>query len=520
MVNYAVMSRRRALGVLAGTAALTVTGLTDAACSAKKAPVATNPGPVLPADASPADWNRLASSLTGRLLRPSDSGYADAARLYNPRFDAAARPTAVAKCQSQADVAACVRFAGPSRVPVALRAGGHSYGGWSTTSGLVIDVTGMRTVVVDRATMTARIGGGAQLADVYAQLAGQGVAIAGGSCPTVGLTGLALGGGVGVLTRAYGLTCDAVRSLEVVTADGRQSEVDGVHNADLFWALRGGGAGLAAVTALTVAVRPAPTVQTFYLKWDGTRAADVLAAWQPWLAGADQRLWSTCKLLGTPSDGQVRVTVSGTWIGPSAALDGQLAPLLARTGTPASTVKHTLSYAAAMSFEAGCSGQDATTCLADSLTPAKRQAFAATSSIVDTALPGDGILTAVAQARAALEVGGIVEGGVSFDSLGGAVSTMAADATAFPYRHALATVQYTATWPSGDTPAAPFDAYVRGFRSALAPWLGQSAYVNYADATIANYGEAYWGGNYRRLQTVTRAVDPYQLFAFAQSPRP
>jgi hypothetical protein len=138
---------------------------------------------------------------------------------------------------------------------------------------------------------------------------------------------------------------------------------------------------------------------------------------------------------------------------------------------------------------------------------------------VDSALPDDGILTAVAQARAALEVPGIVEGGVSFDSLGGAVSMVAADATAFPYRNALATVQYTATWPSGDTPAAPFDAYVRGFRSALAPWLGQSAYVNYADATIANYGEAYWGGNYPRLQTVALAVDPYQLFAFAQSPQ-
>ena len=520
MVEYTGMSRRRALGVLAGSAALAVTGLTDAGCSAKKAPVPASPTPVPSADPSPPDWNRLASSLTGKLLRPSDPGYADAARLYNPRFDAAARPTAVARCQGPADVAACVRFAGPARVPVALRAGGHSYGGWSTTSGLVIDVTGMRTVTVDRGTMTARIAAGTQLADVYAQLAAQGVAIAGGSCPTVGLTGLTLGGGVGVLTRAYGLTCDAVRSLQVVTADGRQSEIDGTHDADLFWALRGGGAGLAAVTALTVAVRPAPAVQTFYLEWDGTRAADVLAAWQPWVAGADQRLWSTCKLLGTPSDGRVRATVSGTWIGPSTALDGQLAALLASTGAPASTVKHTLSYAAAMSFEAGCSGQDAATCLAGALTPAKRQAFAGTSSIVASALPGDGIAAAASQARAALEVPGIIEGGVSFDSLGGAVSTVAADATAFPYRHALATVQYTATWASGDTPAAPFDAYVRGFRSALAPWLGQSAYVNYADASIADYGSAYWAGNYPRLQTVARAVDPYQLFGFAQSPRP
>jgi hypothetical protein len=120
-----------------------------------------------------------------------------------------------------------------------------------------------------------------------------------------------------------------------------------------------------------------------------------------------------------------------------------------------------------------------------------------------------------------MNVPGLVEGGISFDSLGGAVSTVSASATPFPYRHAVASIQYTATWgataPAGPTAAAPFDAYVRGFRAALMPWLGTAAYVNYADASITDYGIAYWGANYARLRQVKAHYDPGDLFTFAQS---
>ena len=440
----------------------------------------------------------MARQLSGPLLRPTSAGYPAAARFYNPRFDATAHPAAIALCASAADVAACVRFAAEGGAPLRLRAGGHSYGGWSTGPGLVADVSHMSAVTVNTAGGVARIGAGAQLSNVYAALAAQGVAIAAGSCPTVGVTGLTLGGGVGVLTRAFGLTCDAVRSVQIVTADGKVREVDADTDPDLFWALRGGGGGsFGAVTALTMAVQPAPSVQTFFLDWAFSHAEAVVAAWQQWMSGADKRLWSTCKLLADPGQGALHARVAGTWIGPSSELRSRLAPLRSQVGaSPTTSSVRSLSYVQAMLLEAGCSNETAAECVTNALTPAKRQPFAATSAVVTTPLPAAGIAAAVQGVRGGLEISNMVEGGVSFDALGGAVAAVAPSATAFVHRQALATVQYSATWASmssgtGQVDPAPFDAFVHGERSALAPWTGSGAYVNYADPQIADYGNAY-----------------------------
>ena len=250
----------------------------------------------------------------------------------------------------------CVRFAAATGVPLALRAGGHSYGGWSRNRGLVADVRAMSSVQVDSAAKVARIGAGARLVEVYSALGAAGVALAGGSCPTVGITGLALGGGQGVLSRAFGLTCDAIRSARVVTADGRARTVDATHDPDLFWALRGGGGGsFGAVTSLTMAVRPAPTVHVFFLAFDFAHAAQVLSA--PGSAGcpADpQSCGRRASCWPTPQTGRLRAVVAGTWIGAAGDLDGQLAPLLRGLPAPTSRSSSTMSYAAAMFFEAGC----------------------------------------------------------------------------------------------------------------------------------------------------------------------
>lgn len=468
----------------------------------------------------------LARQLSGPLLLPLSAGYPAAARLYNPRFDALAHPAAIALCASAADVVACVRFAAAGGAPLRLRAGGHSYGGWSTGEGLVADVSNMSAVAVDTAGGSVRIGAGARLVDVYTALGARGVAIAAGSCPTVGITGLTLGGGIGVLSRAFGLTCDAVRSAQIVTADGRLREVDARTDADLFWALRGGGGGsFGAVTALTMAVRPAPSVQTFFLPWDFAHAESVVGAWQNWTSSADNRLWSTCKLLADPNRGALSARVAGTWIGPPAELQAQLSALRSKIDAPPSTVQiQSLAYADAMLLEAGCSRQAAAECVANSLSPAKRQPFAATSAILSSALPADGIAAAAQGVRAGLEVPNMVEGGVSFDALGGAVAAVASSDTAFVHRSALASMQYSATWPSmsagtGQVSTAPFDAYAHGLRAAMARWTGQAAYVNYADPQIVEFGDAYWGANYLRLQAVKKRYDPDNLFTFPQAVR-
>ncbi|MDQ6849489.1 MAG: FAD-binding protein [Actinomycetota bacterium] len=460
------------------------------------------------------------------MLLPAAAAYPAAARLYNPRFDAQVHPAAIALCASAADVTACVRFAAAGGAPLRLRAGGHSYGGWSTGEGLIADVSHLSTVSVDTASGLARIGAGARLVDVYTALGARGVAIAAGSCPTVGITGLTLGGGIGVLARAFGLTCDALRSVQIVTADGRLREVDATADPDLFWALRGGGGGsFGAVTALTMAVRPAPNVQTFFLDWDLQHGESVLGAWQGWMSNADNRLWSTCKLLADPGRGAQHARVAGTWIGPARDLPAQLSALRSRINAPpASASGQSLDYTHAMLLEAGCSRQTAEQCVVDALSPAKRQPFAATSAILAHALPAEGITAAVQGARAGLEVANMVEGGVSFDALGGAVAAVSPGATAFVHRPALASMQYAATWasmsgPAGPVSTAPFDAYVRSQRSAMARWTGPGAYANYADPQIRDYGTAYWGANYPRLQAVKKHYDPHNLFTFPQAVR-
>ncbi|MGH9121986.1 MAG: FAD-binding oxidoreductase, partial [Acidimicrobiales bacterium] len=151
--------------------------------------------------------------------------------LYDPRFDYL-EPAAVAYCDTSDDVARCVDFATSHGITPVPRAGGHSYGGYSSGSGLVVDVSRMSSVAVGPGTAT--IGAGARLIDVYAALAPRGVSIPGGSCPTVGLAGLVLGGGQGVVGRTYGLTCDVLESLNLVTADGTQRRCDPATNADLY----------------------------------------------------------------------------------------------------------------------------------------------------------------------------------------------------------------------------------------------------------------------------------------------
>lgn len=496
-----------------GDAVASSSGRTSSGSSSASASTSAHTSTSASRPAAPPSLAALEARLRGPLYRPGRHGYDPAALLYNPRFTSA-RPQAIARCADAADVAACVQFAADSGTPLHVRNGGHSYGGWSSGSGLVVDLADINAVQVHG--RTATVGAGALLADVYTKLSAKGVSIGAGSCPTVGVTGLTLGGGVGVLARAYGLTCDQVRAMQVVTADGKTHTVDAHTEPDLFWALRGGGGSFGAVTSLTFDARPAPRMQRFYLQWSWSAAADVLLAWQQWIGQVPRELWSTCKLLADPGRAKT-VSVSGTWVG-SGSLDKQLDALLRHTPAPSTRSVNSDSYVATMLTEAGCSGQSASGCISTALTPAKRQPFAATSAIVSKPLPSAGVTAIVGAVAAGMDVSGMVEGGVSFDALGGAVGDVHADSTAFPWRSALCDVQYTATWPGGGQyDPSRYDAFVHHLRATLHPWLGDAAYLNYADPSITNYASAYWGPNLPRLQQVKKARDPHNVFTFAQS---
>ena len=292
------MDRRRFLR-LAGMAGASVfaacaTPPTSASPTPTAAPIETaSPSPTATLTGRVPDWSALARTLKGELIRPSDPTY-DARRvLYNTRFDAI-RPDAIARCVSVDDVRECVAFAAFTGVPLALRSGGHSYGGWSTGRGLVID-TGPLNAIDVRADRVV-VGPGARLIDIYAETARAGAGITGGSCATVGIAGLALGGGIGVMSRVWGLTCDDLLAAEIVTADANILTCDGQREPDLFWALRGGGGGsFGVVTSLMLRTHPASALALGFLSWPWSAAKEVIAAWQEWMRLAPDALWSNLR---------------------------------------------------------------------------------------------------------------------------------------------------------------------------------------------------------------------------------
>ncbi|MEO7006005.1 MAG: FAD-binding protein [Terrimesophilobacter sp.] len=517
------LSRRQLLG-LGGAALLLGAPLSGCTALAGSRPSAT---PHVSASATPAattDWSKLSSRVDGRLVVPGDGAYDSTRRVENPRYDSA-MPLAILVAASAADVAAGLAFAADYHVPLALRSGGHSYPGWSAggadstglSPALVIDTRGMTTVAMaDNG--SARVGAGASLAQVYSAVGGAGRALAAGSCATVGVAGLTLGGGVGVLVRAYGLTCDALTELQIVTADGNVRTVSDTADPDLFWACRGGGGGhLGVVTSLTFATHEAPPVTTWNLRWPFADAAAVITAWQAWAPHADPKLWSTLKLLnGAKYTAGPGLFLSGTWIGEPSAVDSVLAPLLSAVGTQPSqqgSVKR--SYLDAMMGYAGCRNIPARRCSTAPGGELTRVSSAATSHVAYAPLNDSGISTLVATVESAKAVPGLTEAGVSLDALGGAVAEVRNDATAFGHRSAMMTVQYTATFPNGTDPALP-DSYVHGFRTAMVPYWGYGAYVNYADASITGWADAYFAGNATRLNQVRRQYDPHGLFTQPQ----
>lgn len=197
----------------------------------------------------------------------------------------------------------------------------------------------MRSVSVDPAG-TAVIGAGARLIDVYAALAAHGRALPAGSCPTVGIAGLTLGGGVGVLSRSYGLTADRVQQVELVTADGTLHRADAGTDPDLFWASRGGGGGnFGVATSFTVSTVPAPALTTFSLNWPWAAAADVLAGWQQWAPPAPDEIWSTLLLLAHPANAPQTpvVRVSGVCVGSATHTASLVDGLVRAVGSPPSS---------------------------------------------------------------------------------------------------------------------------------------------------------------------------------------
>jgi FAD/FMN-containing dehydrogenase len=526
----ASLKRRAFLGIAAGgAAAVAVPGVASAATVARSGSAARSGLLASAAGATAADWTALGKDLAGTLVRPGESSYATARLLFDPRFDGQ-RPAAVAYVASAHDVSTCLAFARKFAVPFAVRSGGHSYAGWSGSSGLVIDVRDFKAVTVSGTTAT--VGAGTRLIDFYQGLAAHGRAVPGGSCPTVGIAGLTLGGGIGVTARAYGLTCDSLESVQIVTADGAvlTATAGASKYADLFWACQGGGGGnFGVVTSFTFRTVPAPEPVLFSLSWPWSHAARVVAAWQSWAPQAPDALWSNLHLAAAPGGKTPTVAVGGCYLGSDADAASLLSQLYAKVG--ASPSSHFLSYPqsflSAMLVEAGCGSIGYQACHLPGYASGgtlRRASEFAKSDFFTTPLSSAGIGTLLAGVTALQRVAGAAGGvgGIALDALGGAVNRVKPSATAFVHRNALFSAQYTTGWSAGagSTGVSNQRTWLRNYWGSMRRYASGEAYQNYIDPDLANWRQAYYGANYTRLAAVKQKYDPAGLFTFPQAITP
>jgi FAD/FMN-containing dehydrogenase len=432
-----------------------------------------------------------------RLLLPADTGYEAVRR---PAIDtfADARPAAVALCSGPADVADALAYAREHALPVVPRSGGHCFAGRSSTGGVVIDVSPMDAVELDGE--RARIGAGARLAAVYDALAAHGRTLPAGCGSDVGISGLTLGGGLGILGRMHGLLADSLVGAEVVLADGRVVECDADRDGDLFWALRGaGGCSFGVVTALTFTTLPAPAATGFRLLFDPADAAAVVDAWQRWSPDGPRELAASL-LVTAPADPEepLEVCVAGSMVGGEAETVALLAQLPAE---PVSSAHAAGTHREAKRFLVGTDDS------ADGM-------FASRNEFFREPLP-----------RAAVEalVDGVARGRVAgqareldFSPWGGAYNDVAEDATAFAHRGERFLLKQTATVTSFAGWEAAWE-WVTGSWSLMRPYGAGRAYVNFPDPRLEDWPRWYHAGNYERLRAVKRRYDPGNVLRFHQS---
>ena len=458
-----------------------------------------------------AEWRELHQSIDGEIVRPNSSDYEHVRKSKMLRFHDL-RPQAVALCASPQDVAATIAFARRHEMETAIRSGGHSVAGLSSTRGLLVDVTRMNAVSVEAGVAT--VGAGVRLGTLENAMQPFGVTVPSGSSHSVGIAGLTLGGGLGILGRTYALTCDNLLAARVVLADGSVVDCDEHHEADLFWGLRGAGGGtLGVVTSLVFQTVPAPDVTVFQLTWPFRVAPGLIDAWQGWAPDAPDRLDATLRL-NVNGDREQGLTVDlfGAMLGTESEAGDLIDHLVADSGAePASASFRHLSYRDAKRYlddlpPGGRSDEP----LPEPLAQPAAHLFTK-SEFFRRLLPPETVTSLIE---------GLLDGGahgqtreVTFTPWGGAYNRVPAGATAFAHRGERFIVQHLVSV----TPEAPTTArrsaraWLRRSWNLVHPWGTGGVYPNFPDPDLEG-SDAYLLGNLVRFLRVKKTYDPEGLF--------
>jgi FAD/FMN-containing dehydrogenase len=449
-------------------------------------------------------WRELQRAIDGRVLVAGTPDYEAARKPFIARFDDLA-PEVVVRCTSPEDVAATISFARRHDSPTAIRSGGHCYAGRSSTRGVLIDVSPMRSVSVSG--NEATIGSGAQLGDVYEQLLEHDVTIPAGSCPTVGIAGLSLGGGFGILGRKHGLTCDHLVGARVVLADGRVVDCDDEQHADLFWALRGGGGGhFGVVTSFVFRVIPAPAATNLRLTWPAADAAALIDAWQRWAPTAPDELVASLLVKDVgEADRPPTVELIGAMLGTEADADELLGQFVDRAGRePMTRFRQHMSWRDTRRFWADLGGAGSEV-VRHGYRVNKSEYFQQILSI-------EAITAVVAHFASTAAAGRYRE--LDFSPWGGAYNRVRPDSNAFAHRDQLFLLKHTADVSPDGSPAEKEAAHSWVARSwaTVHPYGSGRVYPNFPDPDLDEWDPSYHGDNYERLQQIKALYDPSDFF--------
>jgi FAD/FMN-containing dehydrogenase len=438
----------------------------------------------------------FSSRFRGDLLSPGSDAYESARKVWNGMIDR--RPACIARCRSVNDVQEAIRFARDNNLPIAVRGGGHNAAGLGVCdSGIVIDLGGMRDVAVDPVRRTARAGGGARWGDFDRATAAHGLATTGGLISTTGVGGLTLGGGLGWLMRSYGLACDNMVGAEVVTADGQLVRASATENADLLWALRGGGGNFGVVTTFEFALHPVTTVFGGMLLYPLSRAREVLRLYRAVTRSAPDALTAFAPMTHAP-DGTPVIGLAVCYNG--SPEDGERAIKAIRDfGTPIAGEVGPISYTALQS-------------MLDEGFPSGLHVHWRSEFV--KGMPDDLIEAAVS----AFERVPSPLSAVLFEHFGGAVGRVPRDSMAFDQRDCDYNFVIISRWSDANDPD-PNVAWARATSEAAKPYTTGRVYVNYIGAGEApdRVRAAFGPDKYARLAGIKRKYDPTNLFRLNQN---
>jgi FAD/FMN-containing dehydrogenase len=444
---------------------------------------------------------RLTEILRGELLFPGNEGYEHARRLWNAMVDK--RPALIARCAGVADVISCLRFAREHELLTAIRGGGHNVAGTAMSEGgLTIDLSPMRGVRVDARGRTARVEAGCTWAILDHETQAFGLATTGGTISSTGVAGLTLGGGMGWLARRFGLACDNLRSVDLVTEDGRLVTASADEEAELFWAVRGGGGNFGVATSFEFGLHPVDQVLGGMVLHPLAAAPEVLRFYRDFTRDAPDELCVIAALLTAPQGTPV-AALAVCYSGSLAEGERVLAPLR-RFGTPVADTIGPMPYVRLQR-------------MLDAGFPEGRRNYWK-SSFMD-GIDDDAVelfverFAAVPSPHSALIV----------EQYGGAASRIPDEAAAFGHRRMPYNLLVLSMWTDPAADAANI-AWARDLWGAARPFASEGVYVNYlgaeADEGTERVRAAYGPAKLARLAALKRRYDPANLFRGNQNIRP